>query len=113
MTSTHTVLDSVALGYQPVWNRRRQLAAVRLNVLTVHHESVDAQHLMQNLGGDWPAAAPLLILSFTSAAIFASARIPSSAKSTGADCPTPRGSKPTMSNASRTGSVTIALVARA
>lgn len=69
MLHHHTVLDSVALTYQPVWNRRRQLAAVRLNVLTVHHESVDAQHLMQNLGGDWPAAAPLLILSFTSAAL--------------------------------------------
>jgi c-di-GMP phosphodiesterase len=30
---SHTVLDSVAMAYQPVWNRHRQLAAVRLTVL--------------------------------------------------------------------------------
>lgn len=69
MPHHHTVLDSVALTYQPVWNRRRQLAAVRLNVLTVHHASVDARHLLRTLGEDWPAAAPLLILSFHSMAL--------------------------------------------
>jgi len=41
----HTVLDSVALGYQPVWSRARQLGAVRLAVHVLHPESVDAEHL--------------------------------------------------------------------
>lgn len=63
---SHTVLDSVAMAYQPVWNRRRLLAAVRLSVLPVHPESVDAAHLMQILGDDWPVAAPVLILALDS-----------------------------------------------
>ncbi len=57
----HTVLDSVALGYQPVWGRARQLAAVRLTVQVLHAESVDAEHLWRALGNDWPVAAPMLI----------------------------------------------------
>ncbi len=67
--SSRTVLDSVAMAYQPVWNRRRQLAAVRLRVLTVHHDSVDAEHFFRAMGGHWPAAAPVLILSFASASL--------------------------------------------
>jgi c-di-GMP phosphodiesterase len=63
---SHTVLDSMALGYQPVWNPGRQLAAVRLQVLCVHPEAVDARHLLEALGDDWPAAAPTLILSIAS-----------------------------------------------
>ena len=59
----HTVLDSVALGYQPVWGRARQLAAVRLTVQVLHPESVDAEHLWRALGNDWPVAAPTLILA--------------------------------------------------
>jgi hypothetical protein len=59
----HTVLDSVALGYQPVWSRARQLSAVRLAVHVLHPESVDAEHLWRAIGSDWPAAAPTLILA--------------------------------------------------
>ena len=66
MLTSHTVLDSIALGYEPVWNRARELAAVRLGVRAVHPESVDAAHLMQALGDDWPATAPVLILSIDS-----------------------------------------------
>ncbi|MGQ2922407.1 MAG: HDOD domain-containing protein [Hydrogenophaga sp.] len=66
MLTIHTVLDSIALGYEPVWNRARELAAVRLGVRAVHPESVDAAHLMQALGDDWPATAPVLILSIDS-----------------------------------------------
>ena len=60
----HTVLDSVALGYQPVWGRTRQLAAVRLAVLVLNPESVDAEHLWRAIGNVWPVAAPTLILAF-------------------------------------------------
>ena len=63
---SQTVLDSIALGYQPVWNRLRQLAAVRLCVQTVHPEAVDAEHLMETLGDDWPVSAPVLILAIAS-----------------------------------------------
>jgi c-di-GMP phosphodiesterase len=58
-----SILDCVALGYQPVWDAQRHLAAVRLQVLTVLPEGVDAAHLLKVLDSDWPAAAPLLILS--------------------------------------------------
>lgn len=62
---THsTVLDSIALGYQPVWNRARQLAAVRLCVHTLHSEAVDAEHLLHVLDEDWPLSAPTLIVAF-------------------------------------------------
>lgn len=60
---SHTVLDSMALGYQPVWNRARQLAAVRLRVQVTQPDAVDAEHLLRVLGNDWPAAAPVLIVS--------------------------------------------------
>ena len=63
---SHTVLDSVAMAYQPVWNRRRLLAAVHLSVSPVQPGAVDAEHLMQLLGDDWPVAAPVLILSLGS-----------------------------------------------
>jgi c-di-GMP phosphodiesterase len=59
-----TVLDSIALGYQPVWNRARQLAAVRLTVHTLQPEGVDAEHLLNILDEDWPRSAPTLILAF-------------------------------------------------
>lgn len=60
---TRTVLDSVALGYQPVWNRSRQLAAVRMPVLVLDRASVDGQHFVRALGNDWPRAAPTLIIA--------------------------------------------------
>jgi len=61
-----SILDSVAMAYRPVWNRRRLLTAVRLSVLPVNPDSVDAAHLMQLLGDDWPVAAPVLILALGS-----------------------------------------------
>jgi c-di-GMP phosphodiesterase len=63
---SHTVLDSVAMAYQPVWNRRRLLAAVRLSVLPTDPASVDASHLLQVLGDDWPVNAPVLIVAMDS-----------------------------------------------
>ncbi|MEZ5704061.1 MAG: HDOD domain-containing protein [Burkholderiaceae bacterium] len=61
-----SVLDSVAMAYQPVWGRARRLVAVRVGVLEASPGSVDAAHVMQVLGEDWPAAAPLLIVAFQS-----------------------------------------------
>ena len=61
-----TILDSVALAYQPVWSADRRLAAVRVGVLAVNPDAVDGAHLLEALGEDWPSAAPLLSLSFSS-----------------------------------------------
>lgn len=63
MGHSRTVLDSIALGYQPVWNRSRQLAAVRMPMCTLNPKAVDARHLMQVLGDDWPISAPALIVA--------------------------------------------------
>jgi hypothetical protein len=75
-----TILDSIALGYQPVWNAQRRLAAVRVGILAVQPDAVDGSHLMHALGEDWPAAAPLVSLSFRSAPLrdeaLASAPVP-------------------------------------
>ena len=62
-----TILDSVALAYQPIWSSERRLAAVRVGVLAVQPDAVDGAHLLEALGEDWPVAAPLLSLSFSSA----------------------------------------------
>ncbi|MBX3609722.1 MAG: HDOD domain-containing protein [Hydrogenophaga sp.] len=59
----HTVLDSVAMAYVPLWNRERELAGVRLCVRAIHPEGVDANHLLRAIGEDWPEAAPPLLLS--------------------------------------------------
>ncbi|GAA6143287.1 HDOD domain-containing protein [Hydrogenophaga sp. 5NK40-0174] len=58
-----TVLDSVAMGYQPVWSRTRQLVAVRLVIRTLVRQDVDGEHLLRAMGNDWPKAAPSLILA--------------------------------------------------
>lgn len=63
MLHAHTVLDSVAMAYVPLWNRERELAGVRLCVRAIHPEGVDARHLLEAIGEDWPEAAPPLLLS--------------------------------------------------
>lgn len=67
----HTVLDSVALGYQPIWSRTRQLAAVRLVVHTVDPKNIDGAHLLRAMGNDWPKSSPLLVLAPESESIVA------------------------------------------
>lgn len=59
----HTVLDSVAMVYTPLWNRDRALAGVRLGVRATTPRGVDAPHLLQAIGEDWPEGAPPLVLS--------------------------------------------------
>lgn len=63
MLNAHSVLDSVAMAYTPLWNRARELAGVRLCVRAIHPEGVDAQHLLQAVGEDWPEGAPPLLIS--------------------------------------------------
>lgn len=63
LMQAHTVLDSVAMAYVPLWNRARELAGVRLCVRAIHPEGVDARHLLEAIGEDWPEGAPPLMLS--------------------------------------------------
>lgn len=86
---SHTVLDSIALGYQPVWNRERQLAAVRLRVLTAQPEAVDAAHLLELLGADWPAAAPVLIVSLDNETLLRQALVCQPVNNTWLEVPQP------------------------
>jgi EAL and modified HD-GYP domain-containing signal transduction protein len=58
-----SVLGSLILGYRPLWNRARKLAAVQL---FAHNESsavVDASHLLRTLQEMWSANSPPLLLS--------------------------------------------------
>ena len=55
-----TVLGNISLGYQLLWNRLRQPAAVRLFVDDAE-VTVDARHLLAALQELWPEQAPLLL----------------------------------------------------
>ena len=62
LSSSHTVLDSVAMAYVPAWSRARELVGVRLCVRAMRDDGVDANHLLQAIGEDWPEEAPPLLL---------------------------------------------------
>ena len=61
------ILEHVALAYQPIWGRTRQLIGVRLRVRALQPDSVDAAHLLHWLGTEWSAPAPFLLVSFADA----------------------------------------------
>lgn len=58
----HSVLASVTLGYEPIWNRWRKCCAVRLLVDTDTPGAVDARHLLATLDELWPGAGQPLLL---------------------------------------------------
>lgn len=58
-----TVLGSVGLSYQLVWNALREVAAVRLFMAPHACAHTDAAHLLAALDEAWPAQAPPLMLS--------------------------------------------------
>lgn len=66
MLNTQSVLDSLALAYEPVWAPDRHLVAARLHLHPVTPTGVDAAHFMELLGEHWPEEAPTLILSIAS-----------------------------------------------
>jgi hypothetical protein len=58
-----SVLGSLILGYRPLWNRARKLAALQLYV---HNETlavVETSHLLRTLQELWTASSPPLLLS--------------------------------------------------
>lgn len=62
----HTVLGNVALGYQLLWSRLRQLCGVQLFIGTDDAQAVDATHLLAALEDLWSEQAPVLLLSVPS-----------------------------------------------
>lgn len=63
---SHTVLDNVALGYQLLWDRLRQLSGVQLFVGSDDAHPPDAPHLLRALDDLWSEQAPALLLSVPS-----------------------------------------------
>lgn len=58
-----SVLGSLTLGYRPLWNAARRLAAVQLYVQELPGAQVDAPHLLRTLQELWSAQSPPLLLS--------------------------------------------------
>lgn len=62
----HTVLGNVALGYQLLWSRLRQLCGVQLFIGADDASTVDASHLLSALADLWSEQSPVLLLSVPS-----------------------------------------------
>lgn len=67
---TPSVLGSVTLGYELIWNAKRQCCGVRLLVDNVH--ALDARQLLAALSELWPASAPLLLIQARDPSLLAS-----------------------------------------
>lgn len=60
---TQSVLGSVTLGYEALWNSKRQCQGMRLFVEPHGDSAVDGRHLLDALAELWPPSAPVLLLS--------------------------------------------------
>ncbi len=58
-----SVLGSLILGYRPLWNRARKLAAIQLYAHNEATAVVDAAHLLRTLQELWSASSPPLLIS--------------------------------------------------
>ena len=63
---TSSVLGSVTLGFEPIWNQKRQCTGVRLFVASDSSSAVDARHLLEAISKLWPDTAPTLLLNVQS-----------------------------------------------
>jgi hypothetical protein len=63
---TPSVLGSVTLCYELIWNQKRRCAGVRLFVEPRNDSAVDAQHLIAAVTELWPQSAPTLLLNVQS-----------------------------------------------
>lgn len=64
-----SVLGSITLGYRPLWNAARNLAAVQLFIEGRADASIDAEHLLNALQEHRKSSAPPLLLSVKSPAL--------------------------------------------
>lgn len=60
---TQSVVGSITLGYRPLWNKMRELAAVQLFVEVVQGGAIDAVHLVETLQELSSMETPQLLLS--------------------------------------------------
>jgi EAL and modified HD-GYP domain-containing signal transduction protein len=60
---SQSVVGSITLGYRPLWNQQRELAAVQLFVEAAQGGAIDAVHLVQALQELSSMATPQLLLS--------------------------------------------------
>ena len=60
---TASVLGSVTLGYEPIWNASRQRAGMRLLVEPHNSNSLDGHHLLSAIAELWPSKGDALVLS--------------------------------------------------
>lgn len=56
-----SVLGSLALGFERMWNPQRRCAGVRLRVAPRIAGAVDARHLLDALGSAWAESTPILL----------------------------------------------------
>jgi hypothetical protein len=68
----HSVLGSVTLGYEAIWNQKRACAGVRLFVEAASASSVDGQHLLDAIAALWSDSAPPLLLCVRSPTLLGS-----------------------------------------
>ena len=58
-----SVLGSLILGYRPLWNQARKLAAIQLYVHPEASATVNTAHLLRTLQELWTASSPPILLS--------------------------------------------------
>lgn len=68
---SNSVLGSVTMGYQPLWNQWRQRCGVRLWIDPYDGSAIDAQHLLGALQELWPTGRETQLLSVRSPALLA------------------------------------------
>lgn len=66
---SHSVLASITLGYEPIWNQWRKRCGVRLLVDADTPGTVDARHLLAALAELWPGSTQPLLLSVRAPAL--------------------------------------------
>ncbi len=62
-------LGNISIGFEFLWNRLRQIAAVQLTIDVKPGASIDAAHLGDTLKAAWPDQAPTLILAIQNLAL--------------------------------------------
>ena len=67
---SQTVLGSITLGYEVLWNQHRSICGFRIQAESVTRQDIDASHLLDTLDALWPDSAPLLLLSIRSTHLF-------------------------------------------
>lgn len=67
---SQTILGSISLSYEPIWNQLREIMGFRLLVEPLNFHDVDARHLLDTLDSLWRESAPVLLLSIQSQRLF-------------------------------------------